>query len=133
MHCRHLIIYSRLKIVIKSLQRYGLHFGFDDGVLPDLDVAAEVLLAHVYAVLQDVEEQCGRGGLGETQDFEALMKCAHFKFYFVVLDDGDAHFEQVVLALQQEVVPDPKDKLLIILEAVDENGQEPADQIHPSL
>ena len=96
-----------------------------------LDVLLVVMVLHVDLLLEDVEEEDGRGVLGELEHLQPLVEGAHLQLYLVVFHQGNAHLEEVDLALQHEVVPDPQQELA--LEAACEDRQEPSHQVHPRL
>ena len=58
------------------------------------------------------------------------MERAHFQFYIVVLDNGYSYFEKIELAVEQKVIPNSQAELGVCAEAIVENRQKPADQIH---
>jgi hypothetical protein len=97
-----------------------LDFRFDDRVFAHIDVIVEIFLFYIYFVVEDFEEQDLRCVLGEAQDFQAFVECAHFQLRLVVLDDSYSDLEKVNLAFQQKVVPNPIQELLTISKAVSE-------------
>lgn len=109
---------------VPSLQRNFLNPSLNYRELALFDVVVVLRLANLHAILQDVEQQHLRSFLGVGQQPHSLLERRHLELELVVLYYGHRHLEQVNLALEEEVVPNPGQEL-VLGEAAAEQRQEP--------